>query len=164
MVWNKAAEWRFQEPKLFSMFGGKIQEKFWSSHSVNSNCLYNKLFDNKYWCTNGPSWRYSEKKKVGNWTTALPGWYFYGGALFPLKSLVFHFQDVWQRFLVVFKTTVQQIWVPIKTKHNTAAPKHKNPPECQALSCDKMCETCESLSYGEWHTNKNLQEAVIALP
>lgn len=53
-----------------------------------------------------------------------------------------HFQDVLQSFLVVFKTTVQQIWVPAKTKHNTAVPKHTNQPECKALSCDKMCETC----------------------
>lgn len=31
VVWNKAAEGRFHEPKLFRMFGDQIKEKFWSS-------------------------------------------------------------------------------------------------------------------------------------
>ena len=43
------------------------------------------------------------------------------------------------RFLWVFKTTVQYIWVPAETEHSTAVPEHKKLPECEAVSWHETC-------------------------
>ena len=43
------------------------------------------------------------------------------------------------RFLWVFKTTVQCIWVPAETEHSTAVHKHRKLPGCKALSWHEAC-------------------------